>query len=70
MTGRLRVLHAVRSYMDEHGWAPSSRDLSRMTGLAVSNVHYHLEGLAHEGYIVRAPAISRGIRVTEKGRAA
>lgn len=64
-----RILRAIKQYIDEKGWPPTTRDLGKMVNLAPSNVHYHLVTLTEEGYIDRDPTSSRAMRVTDKGHA-
>lgn len=60
-----RVLDAIRTYIDAHGFAPAVRDLAAELDLSTSTVHYHLDRLADEGWIEREPDIARSIRLTE-----
>jgi SOS-response transcriptional repressor LexA len=63
---RTLVLQAIGIYLSVHGYAPSIRDLARMTGItSTAQVHYLLNGLVAEGRITRARHVARGIRLVE-----
>ena len=52
LESRERVYHFLRSYIAEHGYAPSVRDICIGTGLSsTSTVFAHLRNLAKEGLI-------------------
>ncbi len=68
MGGRTaEVLAAVASYLDEHGYPPTLRELCTLCGLSsTSQAHYHLARLVRLGRIVRAPARSRAIALVRE----
>lgn len=50
---RQRVLDYIASYQDEHGWAPTIREIGDAVGLASpSSVHGHLQVLRDRGELV------------------
>lgn len=60
------MLRFIRDYVDEHGYAPSVREI--MAGADLSSPHAvrrHLVTLQEEGKIQVTPNIARGIRVLE-----
>lgn len=63
------VLQYLRAYIEEHGYAPSAREIQGAIGVASSSsVTFHLKKLRRAGYIEQTPNVSRSIRVTELGR--
>jgi|WetSurMetagenome_2_1015567.scaffolds.fasta_scaffold62813_3 repressor LexA len=52
----------VRTYTDEHGCAPSIREIGRAVGIrSTKAVKYHLDILVNEGLIKRTPRQARGL---------
>lgn len=46
------ILKLVKSFMAEHGYAPTVRELCRLAGLrSTDTVHYHLENLRAKGLL-------------------
>jgi repressor LexA len=59
---RNRILEFVRTYTDEHGFAPSIREIGRAVGVrSTKAVKYHLDILVNEGLLKRTPRQARGI---------
>ena len=47
-----RIYQFLLSYLAEHGYAPSVRDICDAVGLkSPSTVHFHLKKLVDQGYI-------------------
>jgi repressor LexA len=64
LTQRQRdILQCIVAFMDQHGHAPSLRQIQEGTGISsVSVVSHHLAVVeAHGGYIRRTPGIPRSI---------
>lgn len=59
---RLRVLCAMdRLWRDHPEWRwPTLRELSALTGICTITLYEHLERLAEDGYVHRAPDVARG----------
>jgi DNA-binding MarR family transcriptional regulator len=55
------ILGCIRKYHDDYGISPSIRDLSEMTEITLSVVHYHLDQLVELGYIKRNKHKARGL---------
>lgn len=67
---QMLVLKAIAGYLDEHGFPPSLRELGPMLGIrSLRGVTQHLVALEKKGLIEREAYISRGIKLTEDGRA-
>jgi repressor LexA len=64
LTQRQRdVLEALRRLHDEHGFAPSLREVAGEVGLAsASSVHPHVVRLEERGLIERRPGQPRTVR--------
>lgn len=62
---RHRILTAITTHQEAHGWPPSQRELSALVGLSVSTVNHHLDGLDRDGYIRRGIG-PRQIRVLRR----
>lgn len=58
-----RVLNAVESHVQVHGYPPSLRDLVDACGLSKSVVVEKLEALVRLGYVRRDAGVDRGIVV-------
>ena len=57
-----RIYQFILSYIGEHGYAPSVRDICDEVGLkSPSTVHFHLKNLAELGYIEKGSFKSRAI---------
>jgi DNA-binding transcriptional regulator YhcF (GntR family) len=54
-------------YDDDHGYAPSFRDLAAMTGLALGTVYGACQDLKEQGIITFAPGIARTIKIVGVG---
>lgn len=65
---RQRIYQYVLSYMDEHGYAPSVREICDAMGLkSPSTAHFHLNNLAAQGIIEKSAFKSRAIAPTDRG---
>ncbi len=59
-----RILQFICDFIEEHGYPPTVRDVQQACDISsTSVVDYNLNILQREGYIRRAPEISRGIEV-------
>jgi repressor LexA len=62
-----RMLGFIRSYLTEHGYPPSNREIGRATGISsTSVVDYNLRRLERKGHLVCDPKVSRGIKLSEE----
>ena len=60
-----RILAFIRTYISEHGYAPSLRDIVAGAKLSsISIAAYHLTILEEEGKITRTRKVARSIRIT------
>lgn len=68
LSGRRReVLKFICGYLNEHGFAPTIREIMEGAALkSTSVVKYHLGCLQNDGYLVLLPAKARAITVTQK----
>ena len=63
-----RILDFIRAYADEHGFAPSVREIGSAAGIpSTSTVHAHLRRLEEAGFLRRDPAKPRAM-VIQKNR--
>lgn len=67
-SSRERVYAAVVSHHRCHGYAPTVRELAAATGLAVSTVAYHLDGLVAADRLTRRPGLLRTVTPTPADR--
>jgi repressor LexA len=59
-----RILAAIRDWVVEHGYSPSTRQLGDAVGLkSTSSVSKHLAALEDKGYLRRSTSVSRPIDV-------
>ena len=64
-------LRYISEYTREHGIPPAIRDIMEAPYIHVastSTVNFHLKKLEAHGLLLRTPRISRGLRLTPKGR--
>jgi repressor LexA len=64
---RERILEFIHGFFDEHGYAPTVRDILR--GCSISStavVQHHLDVLEREGRIQRDPEVFRSIRLADR----
>jgi repressor LexA len=67
---QVEALRFIAAHAAKHGFPPSIREVTDGLGLASTNGGSdHLRALKHKGLITVAPKISRGMVLTEKGRA-
>jgi repressor LexA len=63
------ILEFVNSFVDEHGYPPTVREIGQAVGLtSPSTVHAHLARLESAGLIRRDPTKPRALEVIEGGR--
>lgn len=69
LTKRQRqILDFLRSFLEEHGYAPSFDEIARAFGFAsLATVHEHVSNLQRKGYIRRSYNQSRSIELAEDG---
>ncbi len=66
---KLAILRYIYRYQQEHGTAPSVREIGEAMGLnSSSHSHRYLQQLEQAGLITRRPKVARSIRLTEVGR--
>jgi len=59
---RAKILEFVRSYTEEHGFAPSVREIGKAVGVrSTKAVKYHLDVLVADGLLKRTPKQARGL---------
>jgi repressor LexA len=64
---RSLILEFVRSYIEEHGFAPSVREIGRAVGISSTKaVKYHLDILVNEGLLKRTPRQARGLQTAHQ----
>jgi repressor LexA len=70
LSGRQRqVLEFIRSFIDEHGYPPTIRDIQKGCGISsTSVVDYNLNVLEKRGLLDRDGRVSRGLELVGEGR--
>lgn len=59
-----KLYDKIIDYIDEYGFSPSFRELTKLTGkTSVSSTFHQLNILKRKGYIDYSPRLSRTIRV-------
>ena len=62
---RQKIFQFIRDFLDEHGYAPTVRDIVKGCSLSsTAVVQHHLNVLEREGHIRRDPEVFRSIRLT------
>ena len=63
---RESIIQYIRSFLHEHDYAPTVRDILKGCGISsTAVVQHHLDVLQREGRIQRDPEVFRSIRLTE-----
>lgn len=63
-TTQERILRCIRTWITDHGEAPTAREIGAELGMSSSaSVHYQLVELEAKGSITREPGRHRGIRL-------
>ncbi len=63
---QVRMLGFIRSYLEEHAYPPTIREIGKAVGIpSTSVVKYNLERLQEKGYIERSGEVSRGLRLKD-----
>ena len=64
---RGRIIEFVQAYADEHGFAPSIREIGRAVGIrSTKAVKYHLDIMVNEGLLKRTPRQARGLQTAHQ----
>jgi len=64
---RENILKFIRDFIDERGYAPTVRDITRGCSLSsTAVVQHHLNVLEREGHIRRDPEVVRSIQLTKR----
>jgi repressor LexA len=67
---QIEALVFIATYMAERGYPPTVREISDSMGIASTNgAAEHVDRLERKGLLRRAPLVSRGLVITESGRA-
>ena len=61
------VFRFISAFSQEHGYAPSIREIGQNFKIAPSSALDHLKTLERKGYIKRAPSKSRCLEILKKG---
>lgn len=59
------VYDYIVSYIDEHGYGPSVRNIAEGCHMAVATVAFHLDKLEARGWITREFGQARSVRIAE-----
>ena len=63
---QVRMLAFIRSYLEEHQYPPTIREIGKAVGIpSTSVVKYNLERLQEKGFIERSGEVSRGLRLKD-----
>ena len=64
MTTHDKILTYITAHRDEHGYAPTVREIAEAVGLrSTSTVQAHIDRMERDGVIFRTRGISRTVRV-------
>lgn len=59
-----RVLAAIQAFIDDHGYAPTCREISDATGLSLGGTHFALTSLRRQRLIRWDSVVARSISLT------
>ncbi len=63
-TRQKRILKFIESFIEEHGYPPTIREIGEAVDIAsTSVVNYNLNKLVEYGLLARSPEVSRGLRL-------
>jgi len=65
MPNQQDILEFIRSHVEEHGQAPTVRELARTAGIHEATVAGHLRRLEKNGQITRTKRSKRGVKVCD-----
>ncbi|WP_350342377.1 winged-helix domain-containing protein [Proteinivorax tanatarense] len=66
---RKALLKLIHSYIEEHGYSPSVRELTKLLNVvSTSSVHNHLRILEDNDFISKHGNSPRTLSLTDKGR--
>jgi len=57
------ILDIIKNYINEKGYPPTTRELSKLAGFTSQGARTHVHALELKGYIERDTGISRGMRI-------
>lgn len=60
------ILSFISSYIEEHGYSPSMRDVANAVGLSISPTKHRLDNLRKSGEVTFEDGIARTIRVVQR----
>lgn len=61
---QLRILDAIRQFVDENNRPPTMREIQQLAGLSSpSLVKYHLDILMEQGHVSHRPGTARGVEI-------
>jgi SOS-response transcriptional repressor LexA len=61
------ILKIVQSFINDHGYSPTVREIKKLAGLkSSSTVYLHLTKLQKKGYITKENGMPRTLRVLKK----
>ena len=61
---RLAILRAIAGHLENHGYAPSIREIGEaVKRTSTNNVHYHLRALERQGRLKRTPGSPRALQL-------
>ncbi|MBM3314675.1 transcriptional repressor LexA [candidate division WOR-3 bacterium] len=64
---RARIMEFVRAYIEEHGFAPSVREIGRAVGVSSTRaVKYHLDILVRDGLLDRTSRKARSLKTSRR----
>jgi len=63
-----KILDFVKSYLQEHGYPPTFREIGEHFGFAWAASRTHLKAIERKGFVKVTPSRSRGIEVVASGR--
>ena len=65
----MKILEAIETFWNLHGYGPSFRDLQELTGISsTSVVWYQLRRLREQGVVDYEPDVARSVRLKKEER--
>ncbi len=62
-TRQTQVVDTVRTFVEEHEYGPSVRELAQRLGITPMGAQHHLDALETKGLIQRTRGVARSVRL-------
>lgn len=64
--GQEATLTAIQQYRDEHGYAPTFREIATRLGVSLATVRQRIDALERDAVLTHEPGVCRSLRTKER----